>query len=97
MAESLVPLLALAATCAWVATLVVVLPYHRRHDYLPRPVQEALFVAVLAAAVGGLVASLGFVELLSSSTSAAAASAWRAAMLAAGLYALTGAWRARGR
>ena len=97
MAEALVPVMALAAATTWTAVLVLVVPFHRRHDYLPRAVQEALFVAVLAASVGGAVASLGFVEVLSSSLAAAAASAWRAAVLAAGLYALIGAWRARGR
>ena len=91
------PLLACVASATWVATLAVVVPYHRRHGYFPRAVQEALFVAVLAAALGGALASLGFVHLLSEGASAAAASAWRTALLASGCYALIAAWRARGR
>ena len=50
----------------------------------------AYAVAVLAACIGGTLASLGFTDLITDETSAALAIAWRASVLACGIYALIG-------
>ena len=59
--------------------------------------RDAAVVSVYAALLGGLLASLGFPGYISSELSASLGAAWRTAVLAAGLYALIGTRRARGR
>lgn len=97
MIGALVPTMAVAALCVWSLVLWRCRSYVAGYGALPHAVKEGLFVAVLAACGGGLVASLGFVDAIPVDVSAAAASAWRAAVLVAGVYAFIGTRRARGR
>lgn len=85
-----VPIVSALALGAW--TLVVILEHDhvRRMEAMPPAVREASLVAVLAACIGGTVASLGFTETIPADVSAAVAIAWRAAVLAAGVYAIIG-------
>lgn len=64
---------------------------------LPEPVRAGSLVAVLAACVGGLITSLGFVDILPGPMVLGAGVAWRSAVLAAAVYALTGSVMARRR
>ena len=97
MIGAVVPAMAVAALCVWSLVLWRCRGYMTGSGSLPRSVKEGLFVAVLSACGGGLVASLGFVDAIPVDLSAAAASAWRAAVLVAGIYAIIGMRRARGR
>lgn len=95
--EHLVPIIALGALVTWSAVLVAVRDHLRHSETLPDAVREGALVAVYAACLGGLAASLGFVDLIPASVSALLATAWRSAVMACGIYALIGARRARGR
>jgi len=82
-AASLAVWSAVAVRCLWL-------------DAMPRSVRAGALVAVYAACLGGLVASLGFWGALDTHDSALVGAAWRAAVLVAGLYALKGAASATG-
>ena len=97
MGPQTVPLIAAAALAVWTGVLVLILGDLRHDGCLPEAVREGSIVAVYAACLGGLVASLRFVDWIDGGTSALFASAWRSAVLVAGIYALIGAWRARAR
>lgn len=85
-----VPIVSALALASWVVVILLERDHVRRVDAMPDAVREASLVAVIAACVGGTVASLGFTEAISSDVSAAAAIAWRAAVLACGVYAIIG-------
>lgn len=95
--EQLVPIIALGALAAWTGVLVQVRDELRHSDQLPEAVRESALVAVYAACLGGLAASLGFIDVIDGSLAALLATAWRSAVLACGIYALIGASRARRR
>lgn len=85
-----VPIVSAVALTSWVLVLVLEHDHMRRMDRMPHAVREASLVAVLAACIGGTVASLGFTGAIPTDLSAAAGIAWRAAVLACGVYALIG-------
>ena len=81
---------AVASLVVWVAVGVTV----ARCRHCPRTVRAGALVAVYAAVIGGVVTSAGYVDLLDPHTTAMAGTAWRSAVLVAGLHALMGAARA---
>lgn len=85
-----VPLTAGAGLVVWLIVLWHVRAQVRHSERLPQSVREGALVAVYAACIGGLLASLGFVDAITPDASATLAIAWRAAVLAAGVYALIG-------
>jgi len=85
-----VPLTAVLALAVWSLVLVSEHDHVRSLDSMPDAVVEGSLVAVMAACIGGLVASLGWVDVLETEATAFVATAWRAAVLAAGVYALIG-------
>lgn len=85
-----VPVTSAAALAVWVLVLYRIRAQVRHSELLPEAVREGSLVAVLAACVGGTLASFGFTDLISDETSAVLAIAWRASVLACGIYALIG-------
>lgn len=85
-----VPVTSAAALAVWFLVLYRIRAQVRHSELLPESVREGSLVAVLAACVGGTLASFGFTDLISDETSAALAIAWRASVLACGIYALIG-------
>lgn len=85
-----VPVTAGTGLVVWLLVLWRVRAQVRHSERLPEAVREGALVAVYAACIGGLLASLGFVDVISQDASAGLAIAWRAAVLAAGVYALIG-------
>jgi len=85
-----VPITSAFAFLSWVAVVVMERDHVRNTDGLPAAVREASLVAVLAASGGGTIASLGWVQAIGPETSAFLAIAWRAAVLACGVYAIIG-------
>lgn len=85
-----VPVTSAMALGAWLLVLYRVRAQVRHSELLPEAVREGSLVAVLAACIGGTLASLGFTDLITDETSAALAIAWRASVLACGIYALIG-------
>lgn len=85
-----VPVVSVMALGAWLMVLYRVRAQVRHSELMPEAVREGSLVAVLAACVGGTVASLGFTDLITDEASAAVAIAWRASVLACGIYAIIG-------
>lgn len=85
-----VPVTSIAALSVWVLVLYRIRAQVRHSELLPEAVREGSLVAVLAACLGGTLASFGFTDVISDETSAALAIAWRAGVLACGIYALIG-------
>lgn len=85
-----VPVTSVLALSAWTWVLWRVRAQVRHSELLPESVREGALVAVFAACIGGTVASLGFTGWISADASAVLAIAWRAAVLACGVYALIG-------
>lgn len=85
-----VPVASALALLAWTVVLYRVRAQVRHSELLPEAVREASLVAVMAACIGGTLASLGFTDVITSELSAVLAIAWRTAVLAAGVYALIG-------
>ena len=85
-----VPVTSAMALVSWLLVLYRVRAQVRHSELLPEAVREGSLVAVLAACTGGTLASLGFIEAISAEASAFLAIAWRAAVLACGIYALIG-------
>lgn len=85
-----VPVTSVLALGTWTWVLWRIRAQVRHSELLPEAVREAALVAVFAACIGGTLASLGFTGIISADASAAMAIAWRAAVLAAGCYALIG-------
>ena len=85
-----VPVTSAMALLAWTVVLYRVRAQVRHSELMPEVVREGSLVAVLAACIGGTVASFGFTETISDEASALVAIAWRAAVLACGVYALIG-------
>lgn len=88
--EVWVPITAAAALVTWLVVLVMEHDHVRNTEAMPAAVREASLVAVLAACAGGTLASLGFIQAIGSAESAFLAIAWRAAVLACGVYAIIG-------
>ena len=85
-----VPVTSVLALGSWFLVLYRVRAQVRHSELLPESVREGSLVAVMAACAGGTLASLGFTATISDEASAALAIAWRAAVLACGIYALIG-------
>ncbi len=85
-----VPITSAMALGAWLLVLYRVRAQVRHSELLPEAVREGSLVAVLAACIGGTLASFGFTDLITDEASAALAIAWRASVLACGIYALIG-------
>ena len=85
-----VPVTSVLALGAWLLVLYRVRTQVRHSELLPEAVREGSLVAVLAACIGGTLASLGFTDLITDQASAVLAIAWRASVLACGIYALIG-------
>lgn len=75
--------LGLTALAVWGLVAVQV----RRRPWL-QAVQDAALVSILAACAGSSVSALGFVGMVSTGAAAVVGSAWRTAVIVAGVYAL---------
>lgn len=78
------------ALLVWTLVLYRVRAQVRHSERLPESVREGSLVAVMAACIGGTLASLGFLDVITIEMSALLAIAWRASVLACGIYALIG-------
>ena len=85
-----VPVVSAAALGAWLAVLVRIRGVLRHSELWPDAIAEASMVAILAACAGATLASLGFNGMIGGDASAALAIAWRASVLACGIYAFIG-------
>lgn len=85
-----VPVTSMLALASWLLVLYRIRAQVRHSELLPEAVREGSLVAVLAACVGGTLASFGFTGLITDEASAALAIAWRASVLACGIYAIIG-------
>lgn len=85
-----VPVTSAMALLVWTLVLYRVRAQVRHSERLPESVREGSLVAVMAACVGGTLASLGFTDVITDELSALLAIAWRTAVLACGVYALIG-------
>ena len=85
--DELVAALAWLNAGVWVVVGVRMQRYRMRYGTLASEAMVALLVACLAAAIGGSLSALVYPGWITPGLSQTFASAWRAAMLTAGLYA----------
>jgi|GEM_PF-6500223 len=86
----MVPIVSALALLSWLGVLIRNRHSVRHTELMPDAVTEGALVAVLAATLGGTLASLGFIGVVGSDPSAVLAIAWRMAVLVCGVYAFIG-------
>lgn len=86
---------AIVNAAVWLAVIVLNWRPLREQEPMPDALRHAIVVALPAASLGSAVSALGFVAAIPSEWSVWFSAAWRAAMLAAGPYALAATLRRR--
>lgn len=92
-----VTIISVLALVIWSAVLALVWQDLLNNRPMPQPVQEAAIVALFSVLILAVPASLGFAEALDGNVSAVFGGAWRASVLACGVYALAAVAKLRRR